>query len=351
MSSDTMMNRQVILVERPDGPIVDATFAIREAPLPALAEGEALVRVAWLGIDATQRTWLNDDETYIEPVPIGAVMRGSGVGQVVASRSERLPLGAWMYGTPGWQEYVVVREERANLLGLHPVPPVPGLDPKAMLSVYGVNGLTAYFGLVDIGGLPEDAAGKTVLVTGAAGGVGSIAGQIARACGARVIGVAGGPAKTAWIREVARLAEAIDYRAEDESSRLAELAPDGIDIVFDNVGGGMLEAALDHLAPHARVVLCGGIASGYRRGQYGETPRNLMNIAFRRARMEGYIFLDYVERFPEALGRLLGWVQAGEIVWHEQVAFGLVAAPAALQGLFEGRNLGKQLVRVWNPDA
>lgn len=278
-------------------------------------------------------------------------MRGSGVGQVVASRSGRLPVGTWMYGSPGWQEVVVARDDAAGVFGMYPVPSLPGLDPKSMLSVYGVNGLTAYFGMTDIAGLKPDSEGKTVLVTGAAGGVGSIAGQIARVLGARVIGVAGGPAKCAWLREVGRFDAAIDYRAEHVSARLEALAADGFDVVFDNVGGPMLEAGLDHLAPHARVVLCGGVSSGYRRGHYGETPRNLMNLAFRRARMEGFIFLDYVQRFPEALGHLLSWVQAGEIVWHEQVAEGLAAAPDALQGLFEGRNLGKQLVSVWDPGA
>jgi len=256
----------------------------------------------------------------------------------------------WMYGSPGWQEYVVVQAGSASLFGMHPIPPLPGLDPKAMLSVYGINGLTAYFGMVDIGGLPSDASGKTVLVTGAAGGVGSIAGQIARARGARVIGVAGGPEKVRWLTGVGRFA-AVDYRNEDVSPRIGELAPDGVDVVFDNVGSVLLEAAMDHLAPHARIVLCGGVSSGYRPGSYGETPRNLMNLAFRRARMEGFIFLDYVDRFPEALGQLLAWVQAGEIVWHEQVAERLGAAPDALRGLFEGRNLGKQLVQVWTPDA
>lgn len=333
------VNRQWVLAERPDGAIDEHTFALRQSPIPEPAEGEALVRVVWLGIDATQRTWLNDDRTYISPVQVGEVMRGSGVGYVVSSRTERLNEGDWVYGITGWQEYVLTGDE--GLFGLNPVP--PGIDPKALLGVFGVNGLTAYFGMTDIGKAAE---GETVLVTGAAGGVGSIAGQIAKALGCRVIGTAGGPDKVRWVTETAKFDAAIDYKSEDVESRLRELAPDGLDVVFDNVGGAMLEAALANIAPHARIVLSGGVSSGYVRGTYGHTPRNYMELAFRRARMEGFIFLDYVSRFPEALGRLVTWVNEGKIVYLEHIADGLDQAPQALQGLFEGRNLGKQLVQV-----
>jgi NADPH-dependent curcumin reductase CurA len=212
-----------------------------------------------------------------------------------------------------------------------------------MLSVLGVNGLTAYFGMTEIAKPLE---GETVFVSAAAGGVGSIAGQIARKLGARVIGSAGGERKCAWARDVARFDACIDYRAEDMRERLGALAPDGIDVVFDNVGGATLEAALDHIAPHARVVLCGSISSGYRNDAYGRGPSNYMQLAFKRARMEGFIFLDFVAQFPQALYRMLAWVQAGDIRYEETISPGLETAPAALAGLFEGRNLGKQLVQV-----
>ena len=300
------------------------------------------MRVVWLGIDPTQRTCLNEGPTYLNPVSVGDVMRGSGVGQVIASKSSRLAVGDWVYGVTGWQEFVLTGDE--GLFGLNVVP--PGIDPKAMLSIFGVNGLTAYFGMTDIG---NPVAGETVLVTGAAGGVGSIAGQIVKALGCRVIGTAGGPQKVRWVEDVAGFDACIDYKAEDVEARLRELAPEGINVVLDNVGGLMLEAALANIATHARIIICGGIASGYTGASYGVTPRNYMELGFKRARMEGFIFLDYVARFPEALGRLVAWVNEGKIVYTEQIADGLESAPAALQGLFEGKNLGKQLVKVSSP--
>jgi len=333
------VNRQLVLMARPDRDVGPEHFEMRRSPVPAIAAGQALVRVQWLGIDATQRTWLNGRETYISPARIGEVMPGSGVGKVVASRSEVFGVGDWVVGQTGWQDYAVAAGE-----GLHGFTRIPaGIEPRAMLSVFGVNGLTAYFGMTEIG---KPTAGETVFVSAAAGGVGSIAGQVARKLGARVIGSAGGAPKCAWVRDVAAFDACIDYRADDMRQRLGELAPDGIDVVFDNVGGATLEAALDHIAPHARVVLCGSISSGYRDAAYGSGPSNYMQLAFRRARMEGFIFLDFAARFPQALHQLLAWVQAGDIRYEETISMGLETAPAALAGLFSGHNLGKQLVQV-----
>ncbi|GAA1831950.1 NADP-dependent oxidoreductase [Actinomadura chokoriensis] len=331
--------RQIVLRERPASGITSDTFAERSRPLPALADGEALVRVAWLGIDATQRTWLNPDATYMAPVGIGDVMRGSGVGCVVSSRNPALPEGQWVYGVLGWQEYVVARD--GGLFGVNPVP--DGIDPRHMLTVFGVSGLTAYVGVSRV---LEVAEGDAVLVTGAAGSVGSLAGQIARLSGARVIGTAGSPEKAAWVKDVAGFDACADYRADSVPDALRDFAPDGLNGVFDNVGGVLLENALDRLALHARVALCGSISSGYTAAGYGAGPANYMQLAFRRARMEGFIFFDHHRHFPEALSRLAGWVSAGELRWAEDVVEGLHNAPAALQRLFDGANLGKQLVRV-----
>lgn len=336
-------NRQLLLATRPAGPVDARHFKLVEAPIPRPGPGEALVRVVWLGIDPTQRTWLNATATYAAPVRIGEVMRGSGVGLVVASDSDRLSVGDWVAGETGWQDYVVAGGE--GLFGLNRVP--DGIDPKAMLSIYGVNGLTACFGMTEIG-RPEQ--GSAVFVSGAAGSVGSIAGQIAKIKGARVIGSAGGPEKCGWVTDVARFDACIDYKSEDVALRLRDFAPDGIDIAFDNVGGPILETALENLAPHARVVLCGGIASGYGENAYGAGPRNYMQLAFKRARMEGFIFLDFVARFPQAFADLSCWVAEGRLTYREDIVDGLENAPAALQGLFEGRNLGKQLVKVCEPD-
>jgi NADPH-dependent curcumin reductase CurA len=332
-------NRQLVLASRPQDVVTRANFQSREVAIPELREGEALVRVHLLGIDATQRTWLNPDRTYISPARLGAVMPGSGVGQVVASRDPSLRIGDWVAGMTGWQDYVISGE--AGLFGLNKVP--EGVAPGDMLNLLGTSGLAAYFGMLDVG---RPKAGETVFVSGAAGSVGSIAGQIARLNGCRVIGSAGGKAKCRWVAEVARLDACLDYKSGDLSSRIGDLAPQGLQVVFDNVGGEVLESALDHLAPGARVVLSGSISSGYRNDDYGRAPRNYMQLAFRRARMEGFIFLDYVDRFPEAFAALTRWRSEGRLRTTETVLTGLESAPEALAALFEGRNLGKQLVRL-----
>jgi NADPH-dependent curcumin reductase CurA len=334
-----LVNRQLVLASRPTTTIEERHFDIHEALIPDLDDGQALVQVVWLGIEPTQRTWLNASATYTKPVAIGDVMRGPGVGRVIASKSDRFHLGDWVVGETGWQEYAIAESE--GLFGFTRLP--DGIDPKAMLSVYGVNGLTAYFGMTEIGKVQP---GDTVFVSGAAGSVGSIAGQIARMKGARVIGSAGGQEKCAWVTKVAGFDACIDYLSADVRESIKELAPTGINVVFDNVGGAILEAALENLAVHARIVICGSISSGYRENAYGHTPRNYMQLGFRRARMEGFIFFDYAEKIPSAFADLHSWVSSRSIVYREDIAVGLEAAPLALQGLFEGRNRGKQLVRV-----
>lgn len=332
-------NRQWVLDHRPTRELDGSCFSARDGEVPVPKDGEVLVRVHWLGIDPTQRGWLNEGDNYREPIPIGAVMRGAGVGQVVESRAEQLPVGSWVYGEPGWQEYAT--GPAGGLFGFNPVP--PGIEPRLMLSVFGTTGLTAYFGMVDVGA-PEP--GQTVVVSAAAGATGSMAAQIAKSLGCRVIGIAGGRRKCDWVTDTLGLDACIDHRAGDVPAELARLAPDGIDVYFDNVGGPLLEAALANLAAHARVVLCGAVATGYSGSDPVTGPRNYMELAMKRARMEGFIFLDHVDRFPEAFGRLHGWLTEGGLVVEESIADGIESAPEALAGLFTGRNLGKQLVRV-----
>ncbi|MFC3492942.1 NADP-dependent oxidoreductase [Glycomyces rhizosphaerae] len=338
-TSPSPVNRQWILTSRPEGLVDESCFELRTSPVPEPGPGEALVRVVWLAFDPTQRGWLNDGDNYIDPVPLGEVMRSSGVGQVVASNNPQLAVGDWVAGMVGWQDFAIAGD--TGLFGLNRVP--DGIDPKAMLGIFGATGLTAYFGMVDIGRPRE---GDTVFVTGAAGATGSIAGQIARLLGCRVIGAAGGPEKCKWAIETAGFDACIDYRTEDLEARLRELAPNGLDVVFDGVGGTILDAALANLAERARVVVVGGIASGYGPGEPPPGPRNYLQLGIKRARMEGFIFLDYLERFPEAFGRLGEWVGTGRLVYAEDVREGLEQAPAVLRGLFEGRNLGKQLLRI-----
>ncbi|MEV5701752.1 NADP-dependent oxidoreductase [Streptomyces anthocyanicus] len=335
-------NRQWVLTRRPRGdldPSRPDCFELRVGPAPEPGPGQVLVRVDWLSIDPTQRGWLNDGPNYRAPVVLGEVMRGGGVGEVVASNVPALPTGTQVYGELGWQDYAVGAPD--GLYGVHPVP--PGVEPRTMLGLFGATGLTAYFGMTDVG---RPGPGETVVVSAAAGATGSIAAQIAKARGARVIGIAGGERKCRWAVETAGLDACVDHTRDDVPAELARLAPGGVDVYFDNVGGALLEAVLDRLALRARVVVCGGVASGYRGESPATGPRNYLQLGLRRARMEGFVFLDHVDRFPEAFGALATWSAKGDIVLAESVAEGLAQAPAALAGLFRGHNLGKQLVRV-----
>ena len=246
-----------------------------------------------------------------------------------------------MQSTFGWQDYAIGRV--GGPMPMTKLP--PGVPPTWVLGVLGITGLTAYFGLLDLG---KPQPGETVVVSGAAGATGSVAGQIAKLKGCRVVGIAGGSTKCAWLTEEAHFDAAIDYKAQDVQEQLGKLCPDGVHVYFDNVGGAILDAALFHIAEHARVVLCGGI-SGYNETEPPPGPRNLMNLVIRRARMEGFIVLDYLPHFGEAVQELAGWVASGEIAHREDVQEGLENAPRTLLRLFEGRNLGKQLLKVADP--
>ncbi len=269
-------------------------------------------------------------------------MRAGSVGQVVESENPDFAKGDLVQTTGGWQDFVVV-EPGSSPLGMNKLP--DGITPTMALSVLGVTGLTAYWGLLDLG-LPK--AGETVLVSGAAGATGSVAGQIARIKGCRVVGIAGGPDKCRWLTETARFDAAIDYKSEDVGARIAELCPDKVDVFFDNVGGDILEAALNNLNMRSRVVLCGGI-SGYNDTEPAPGPRNLMNLVITRSRMEGFIVIDYMDRSHIAVPELLGWIQSGELVHQVDVQEGFDNIPDTLNRLFTGRNLGKQLLTIGEP--
>jgi len=334
-------NRQWLLAKRPHGMVGPENFEWTERPVPSVPDGGVLVRNLFLSFDPTQPGWMEDRPSYIPPVQIGEVMRATGVGQVVASKNPAFAVGDFVQGLFGWQDYHVATAAGPLILTRLP----DGVDPARALSVFGLTGLTAYFGLLDLG---QPKAGETVLVSGAAGATGSVAAQIAKIVGCRVIGIAGGPAKVRWLLDEAKLDGAIDYKSEDVRARIAELCPDGIDVYFDNVGGDILEAALDAIAERARVVLCGGIA-GYNDETPRPGPNNLMNLVIRRGRMEGFIVIDYATRFGEAIAKLSEWVGAGRIAVAEDVQEGLENAPATLQRLFTGANLGKQLLKIADP--
>jgi NADPH-dependent curcumin reductase CurA len=311
-------------------------------PEPDLAKGEVLMKTLMLGFDPAMRGWVVDEPSYLPPVAIGEPMRASGVAQVIQSDNPDLPVGTLVQGLINWQEYGV-----GDPAGLIPPTPLPeGTPPNLALSVFGMTSLTAYFGLLDVGQPKE---GETVLVSGAAGATGSVVAQIARLKECRVIGIAGGREKCDWLMNDCKIDAAIDYKNEDIRQRIGELCPDGIDVFFDNVGGATLEAAIDHMADFGRIVLCGGI-SGYNDETPQPGPNNLMYLVSRRIRMQGFIVLDYLDRVQEAIDALTGWVMAGEIAWREDIQEGFENIPATLQRLFDGRNAGKQLSRLAEPE-
>jgi NADPH-dependent curcumin reductase CurA len=331
-------NRRLILAERPTGTVTERTVRLEEADVPAPGAGEALAKVRYLSIDPTIRTWMDDAPGYLPPIGIGDVVRAGGVAEVLQSDSELYAVGDLLFGLTGWQDYVIADGgERA----MQKLP--PGVSPTAALGVLGLNGTTSYFGLLDVGKLK---AGDVVVISGAAGATGSAAGQIAKIKGAaKVVGIAGGPEKCAWIVEQLGFDAAIDYKHEDVQARLHALCPDGIDLYFDNVGGEILNACLANLAMRGRVVLCGAISSyNDRAGAAG--PSNYPALIIRRGRMEGFIVLDYFDRLAEAQTELAGWLGAGKLKSAEHIVEGLEHAPDALNLLFTGGNTGKVLVRV-----
>jgi NADPH-dependent curcumin reductase CurA len=332
-------NRALRLARRPETLIDDSTFELVDEPLRELAEGEYLVRNAYVSIDPTQRVWIREEESYLPPVGIGEVMRAGAIGEVVESRNPAFPVGTIATGLLGWQEYAVGGPDTAA----NAVP--PGLPMRQMMGVLGATGITAYFGMLEIG---RPQAGETVLVSGAAGATGSVAAQIAKLQGCRVVGIAGTDDKCAWLTGECGLDAAINYKTEDIGTRLDELCPDGIDVFFDNVGGATLDAVLARITIGARVALCGAIST-YNESGLPAPIHWYMNLVIKRASMQGFLVLDYLDRFPEAVIQLATWEAEGKLAWRDQVLDGLENAPRALNMLFSGENTGKLLVQV-GPD-
>jgi NADPH-dependent curcumin reductase CurA len=330
-------NRRWLLARRPEDNIRDSDFRWVEEPVAEPGPGQVLVQVQLLSCDPTQRGWLSVD-TYMPAIGIDEVIRSGGAGRVVASHHPDFAEGDIVVGLLGWQDFAVVTPG-----GLWPLAKLPpDVQLERALGVFGVNGLTAYFGLLDVG-RPQP--GETVVVSGAAGATGSIVGQIAKIKGCRAIGIAGGSEKCRWLTEVAGFDAAVDYKSENVAERLAALCPDGINIYFDNVGGEILDAALASIARHGRVVLCGAI-SGYNNLDNMRPPRNYLMLLLRESRMEGFLVFSFLNRQQEALAALAGWLSEGRIKDQVDVQHGLENAPATLRRLFEGRNLGKQLLRL-----
>jgi NADPH-dependent curcumin reductase CurA len=331
-------NRRLLLAERPTGAVGEGTVRLENTDIPEPGAGEALAQVRYLSIDPTIRTWMDDAPGYLPPIALGEVVRSGGVAEILSSNCERYAPGDLVFGMTGWQDYAIADE------GEHTLQVLPkGVSPTAALGVLGITGMTAYFGLIDVGRVKE---GDTVVVSGAAGATGSTVGQIAKLKGAaRVVGIAGGPQKCAWLLDELGFDATIDYKNEDMAARLRETCPEGIDLYFDNVGGPILNACLAQLAMRGRVVLCGAISS-YNDRERPAGPSNYSALIIRRGRMEGFIILDYFDRFPQAQAEMAGWLAAGKVKAAEHIVEGLEHAPEALNLLFTGGNTGKVIVRV-----
>ncbi len=329
-----MMNRQVLLRSRPAGIPQADNFELAEAPVPDLADGQFLVRNHYLGVEPAMRGWVSAVANYSEPVPLGGVMRSFAVGEVAESRHPDFKPGDRVTGAFGWQDYAIsdgaeVRPIRERDLPL-----------SLFLGVLGLNGITAYFGLLDVG---QPKAGETVVVSTAAGAVGSCVGQIAKLKGCRTVGIAGGPVKTKLCTDEFGYDAALDYKAPGFAKGLAQALSGGVDVYFDNTAGAISDAVREHLNVGARIVIC-GTASISSWDPWPAGPRVERTLLVKRARMQGVLVFDYAGRYGEAIAQLADWVRAGKIHYREEILPGLESAPDAIAGLYRGENLGRRLI-------
>ena len=334
--SDTV-SREIRLQHHPAGLPQESDFALVTVPLPPLNPGEVLVRNLYMSVDPYMRGRMTDQPGYVQPFQIGQPLDGGCVGQVVQSQGGKFQVGDYVLGRKGWREYYV--SDGAELTRVD-----PNLAPvQAYLGTLGMPGLTAYVGLLDIG---QPQAGETVFVSAAAGAVGTVVCQIARLKGCRVVASAGSPDKVAWLRDVAGVDAALNYK--DVGSLTAELGrhcPNGVDVYFENVGGAHLEAALEHMNTYGRIVLCGMI-SHYNETTPSSGPRNLRFAVRKRLTLKGFIVSDHLDRQAQFYTDMGAWIAAGQIKWQETIIDGIEHAPRAFIGLFRGENSGKMLVRL-----
>jgi len=333
------VSREIRLVARPKGFPDEDLFEIAERPIPDPADGQLLVRNAYFSVDPYMRPRMNDVRSYVAPFTLGEAMTGGAVGRVAASRHPGFREGDWVLHGLGWREWAL-----SDGSGVRTIDPA-GAPISSALGVLGMPGFTAYYGLFELG---EPQPGETVFVSGAAGAVGSAAGQMAKIAGCRVLGCAGSPEKLAWLEELG-FDHAFDYRETSLRDAVAHAAPDGIDIYFDNVGGDQLESAIGALRTRGRVVACGSI-SRYNDVEAAPGPRNMFMVVTKRLRIQGYIISDHYDRFPEFLARAQEWVREGRLRYRETVVEGIENAPRAFLGLLRGENIGKMLVKVGPAD-
>jgi NADPH-dependent curcumin reductase CurA len=327
-------SREIQLAARPVGEPTPEDFRLAEVQVPDPGPDEVLVRNTYMSVDPYMRGRMNDMKSYVPPFGLGEPMQGGAVGEVVASNAEHLAVGDTVVHMSGWREYAVLHGKACKK--------VPADLQTAYLGVLGMPGLTAYVGLLDVGELRD---GDVVFVSGAAGAVGSLAGQIAKLRGHTVIGSAGGPEKCAFVRDELGFDAAIDYREGDLPGQLLDAAPRGIDLYFDNVGGDHLEAAIGHMRVHGRIALCGAI-SVYNATELPPGPRNMMQVVGRRITIRGFIVTDHADRMADFEREVGAWVRSGDVVVRETVVEGIERAPEAFLGLLRGANVGKMLVKV-----
>lgn len=331
------INHQWRLVARPTGRLQESDFQWTEEPVPAVQENQVLVRSLYLSLDPANRGWVNEGGSYKAEIPLGAVMEGGVVGVVEESRHPNFQPGDNVQGMLGWQEYAVL-----NGAAVSKLPNNPNLPLTAYLGLFGHIGLTAYFGLLDI---TNPQAGETLVVSAAAGAVGSLVGQIGKIKGCRVVGIAGSDDKCQWIVDELGFDAAINYKTEDIRAGLKRTCPDGIDIYFENVGGEILDAVLARINLRARISVCGMI-SMYNATKPVPGPANIINLIPKRAKMEGFLVTDFMQRAPEAIAALGQWYAQGKLKYRVEVVEGLQQAPTALNKLFDGANQGKLIIKV-----
>ena len=333
---NAIVNRQFRLAARPVGLPKGSDWSLVEEPVREPGEGEFLIRIEYISLDPAMRGWMNEGKSYVPPVGIGEVMRAGGAGEVVASNHPGFPVGSKVSGLFGVQQYAMSNGKGVQRVdtALAPLP--------TYLGVLGMTGMTAYFGLLDVGAVKE---GDTVVVSGAAGAVGTVVGQVAKIKGCRVVGIAGGAEKCRYLVEDLGFDAAIDYKSEDVRKALREHCPKGIDVYFDNVGGEILDIALSQLAMHARVVICGAI-SQYNATEGVKGPANYLSLLVNRARMQGMVVFDYAARYGEAARDMGAWLAAGRLKSREDIVEGFETFPDALLKLFRGENTGKLLLKI-----
>ncbi len=331
------MNRQLILAKRPVGLPEKDTWTLQETAKPEIKEGEFLVKQSHISLDPAMRGWMNDVKSYIPPIPIGDVMRAGSVGEVIESKNEEYKVGEFLSGWGGVQDYAVGQSNT----GWHKV--FPEIAPlPTFLGTLGMPGLTAYFGILNVGQIKE---GEVVLVSGAAGAVGSVVGQIAKLKGCTVVGIAGGPEKCQYIKEELGYDAAIDYKNEDVRAALKKACPKGLDVYFDNVGGEILDLALTRLRMRARVVICGAI-SQYNNTDAIKGPSNYLSLLVNRARMEGFVILDYAKDYKKAAMEMAQWMAMGQLKSKEHIAEGMENFHDTFLRLFNGEKRGKLVLKL-----